>query len=676
MSALPQLSNSRMDDLVALRVDPPQWTGSVLRERERLTALTLARALMPNVAGLHEADIDTVLRAERWMSDIPTVAAGYRSMLSGFNLYARATMGKYIVDLPPEQVLRLCQRFAEGDVGRRYFLYTLSAPLKSSYFDDPAIYRQFNIPYRGAPMGQTPRSKVPTELPRWAHERTEQAWDLADGEVIECDAVVIGSGAGGAVAAYELAKAGRAVVLLEEGQYFGRADFAYGSFHMQKMLYRELGVTLAIGNTFIPIPVGRTVGGSTTVNSGTCYRMPSRVFSDWHRDHGLVEFTPESMDPFYSSVEEVLGVTKVPTSLLKGNQPIAEGCDKLGITHHGPLARNAPDCDGQGLCCFGCPTDAKRSTNVSFVPMALKAGAQLIVGAHAEWVLVEAGRAVGVEVSATRAVHPGLRPPRFVVRAKAVVVAGGTLMTPVLLQSDVATRRALARSGALGQNMTIHPAIGLRAVMPYQLNSFSGVPQGYAVEEFHDEGMLMESAFLPPEQTAGAITLVGKPFMELMAAYDRQSCFGFLVEDKGNGSVRPGPGGRPLIHYNLADRDVARLQRGASLVSRMFLAAGAERVLTGVAALPVLTSHQEIDRLSGMRLRARDFELTAYHPLGTVRMGLDSHHSVVGTDLQAHDLPGLYVCDGSVLPTSPAVNPQVTIMALAMRASRRLAERL
>ena len=136
--------------------------------------------------------------------------------------------------------------------------------------------------------------------------------------------------------------------------------------------------------------------------------------------------------------------------------------------------------------------------------MALKAGAQLIVGAHAERVLVEGGRAVGVEVSATRAAHPGLRPPRFVVRAKAVVVAGGTLMTPVLLQSDATTRRALGRSGALGQNMTIHPAVGLRAVMPYRLNSFSGVPQGYAVEEFHDEGMLMESAFLPPEQTAGA----------------------------------------------------------------------------------------------------------------------------------------------------------------------------
>jgi choline dehydrogenase-like flavoprotein len=676
MSALTQTSNGKTDDLVALRVGLPAVAASFLADNERQTALALSRAIMPKWAGLPEAGVETVLRAERWLGDVPVAGAGYRGILRAFDLYARATVGKHLVDLGADQILKLCQRFADGDIGRRYFLYTLTAPLKGAYFDDPAIYQQFEMPYRGAPVGERPASKVPMELPRWAHERTEQAWDLANGEVIECDAVVIGSGAGGAVAAYELANAGRAVVLLEEGQYFGRADFASGAFHLQKLLYRELGVTMAVGNTLIPIPVGRSVGGSTTVNSGTCYRMPGRVFAEWHHHHGLTELSVESMDPFYSTVEEVLRVTPVSKSLLLGNQPIADGCDKLGITRHGPLARNAPDCDGQGLCCFGCPTDAKRSTNVSYVPMALKAGAQLIVGAHAERVLIEGGRAVGVEVTATRPAAAGQKPPRFVIRAKAVVVAGGSLLTPVLLLSDPATRRALGRSGALGNHLTIHPAIGLRAVMPHKLRSFAGVPQGYAVEEFHDEGMLMESAFLPPELTGAAITLVGQPFMEIMAAYDRQSCFGFLVEDKGNGSVRPGPGGRPLIHYNLADRDVARLTRGASLVARMFLAAGAERVLTGVAALPMLTRHDEIDRLSGMRLKARDFELTAYHPLGTARMGHDPRTSVVDTDLQAHDLPGLHICDGSVIPTSPAVNPQMTIMALAMRAARRLAERL
>jgi choline dehydrogenase-like flavoprotein len=675
MSALSQNPDSSHDELVALRVDRPTYPKTFLRSDERQSALALARAIMPEAGGLPEAGSATVLRAENWLADVPMAGDGYRALLRGFDLYVRAATGKYLQSVDPERLRELCRRFAEGDIGRRYFLYTLTAPLKGAYFDDPAIYRHFGIPYRGAPSA-IPQTLVPKELPRWAHERTQSACEVSDGEVIDCDVVVIGSGAGGAVAAYELAKAGRAVVLLEEGQYFGRRDFAHSAFHLQKHLYRELGVTMAVGNTFIPIPVGRTVGGSTTVNSGTCYRMPSRVFADWHNHHGLTELSPDSMDPFYGAVEDVLGVKQVPRSLLQGNQPIADGCDKLGISHHGPLARNAPDCDGQGLCCFGCPTDAKRSTNVSFVPMALQAGAQLLTSAHVDRVIIEHGRAVGVSVVSTQPAGPGGRPRRFSVRASAVVVAAGSLMTPVLLLSDPVTRRALGRSGALGNHMTIHPAIGLRAVMPTKLNSHIGVPQGYAVEEFHDEGILMESAFLPLELTAASITLVGKPLMELMGAYDRHSCFGFLVEDKGQGSVRPGPGGRPLIHYNLADRDVARLQRGASLVARMFLAAGAERVLTGISALPMLSSHDEVDRLSGLRLRPRDFELTAYHPLGTARMGHSPQNSVVDTDLQSHDVPGLYICDGSVIPTSPAVNPQVTIMALAMRAARRLAERL
>ncbi len=675
MSALLHNTDQSAEELVALRLDRPASLKTFLRNDERLSALALARAIMPQAAGFAEAGSDTVLRAENWLADVPMAGDGYRALLRGFDWYVRAATGKNLTTVDPERLREVCRRFAEADIGRRYFLYTLTAPLKGAYFDDPAIYRRFSMPYRGAPPA-IPHGDVPKELPRWAHERTQPAFDIPDGEVIECDVVVIGSGAGGAVAAYELAKAGRAVVLLEEGEYFGRRDFAHSAFHLQKHLYRELGVTMAVGNTLIPIPVGRTVGGSTTVNSGTCYRMPTRVFADWRDHHGLTELSPDSMDPFYSTVEEVLGVTKVPLSLLQGNQPIADGCSKLGITHHGPLSRNAPDCDGQGLCCFGCPTDAKRSTNVSFVPMALAAGAQLLVGAHAERVLIENGRAVGVAVTSTSPAQPGQRPPRFSVRAGAVVVAAGSLMTPVLLLGDPATRRALGRSQALGNHMTIHPAIGLRAVMPTQLRSHIGVPQGYAVEEFHDEGILMESAFLPIELTAASITMVGQPLMELMAAYDRQSCFGFLVEDKGQGSVRPGPGGRALIRYNLADRDVVRLQRGASLVARMFLAAGAERVLTGIAALPMVEKHDQVDKLSGLRLRPRDFELTAYHPLGTARMGHDARRSVVDTDLQAHDLPGLYVCDGSVIPTSPAVNPQVTIMALAMRAARRLAHRL
>src|SRR5437899_2072643 len=222
------------------------------------------------------------------------------------------------------------------------------------------------------------------------------ATELDSDDTVECDVVVIGTGAGGAVVAKELAEKGHAVVLLEEGDYNTRADFSGHAADMQRKLYRDMGATLSIGNAVIPIPLGRTVGGSTAINSGTCYRTPARVLSHWVDEFGLDDLAPDKMAPLFDRVESVLGVAPAEPKYLGGvARVIARGCDALGYAHS-PLRRNAPECDGQGVCCFGCPTDAKRSTNVSYVPMALKAGASLYTGLRAERVLVDRGRAVGV----------------------------------------------------------------------------------------------------------------------------------------------------------------------------------------------------------------------------------------------------------------------------------------
>jgi choline dehydrogenase-like flavoprotein len=133
--------------------------------------------------------------------------------------------------------------------------------------------------------------------------------------------------------------------------------------------------------------------------------------------------------------------------------------------------------------------------------------------------------------------------------------------------------------------------------------------------------------------------------------------------------VRRGPGGRPLVTYSLVDHDVARLKRAVEILGRVYFAAGARTVIPLLHGFDELRSPAELDRLRHAKLRARDFELSAYHPLGTARMGRDANKSVVGADHQVHDTPGCYVVDGSVVPSSPAVNPQVTIMTLATRAA-------
>lgn len=652
---------------------------NVLSEAELADLLAIAQVVMPAGKLLPAAGKEIVERVhDSLRRSEPALVFGYRAALHTVAGMARLRYRRRLSNLPPKSLEDLLHWLYIGGFGRRTLLRSLLSPLKLAYYDDPAIFALLNEPYRRGQSTEEEvrRRVVPADQPRYVKERTQSASDFTDGETLDCDVIVIGSGAGGAVAAYELAAAGHAVILLEEGLFFGRTDFG-GTFEGQKLLYRDMGLTVAFGNTAILVPVGRTVGGTTTVNSGTCYRMPERVFHHWHDGLGLRDYTMESLIPYYERIEAVLGVDYAKQHLLNGGaHVIARGADKLGF-RHGPLRRNAPDCDGQGMCCFGCPTDAKRSTNVSYVPMALHAGCNLVVGAHAEQLIIEGGRVTGVRARARfgKPGHDGA-PPRFSVRGKAVVVACGSLNTPVLLQSDAGARKALSRSGMLGNNLTIHPAAGVFAVMPKPIHSSRGIPQCYVIEEFHDEGLLMEGIFAPPDLTALTMTLFGRTFVETMEAYDRLSCFGFMMEDSSHGSVRPGPDGRPLIRYDLNDHDTARLKRGIDLLAQVYFASDAERIITPVRGFEIINNLDDLARLRRTRLSPADFELSAYHPLGTARMGVDPKSSVVDQDLQAHDLPGLYICDGSVLPTSPAVNPQETIMALSSRAAQRLATRL
>jgi choline dehydrogenase-like flavoprotein len=537
-------------------------------------------------------------------------------------------------------------------------LRVLTAPLKMAHFNDPDIFKTVGCRY-----GVEPPKAEPT--PRWM-ERVASGAEVTGAEEVEADVVVIGTGAGGAVAAKELAEAGLATVVLEEGRYFTRAEFTGRPVEMQFKMYRDGAATFTYGNVGIPVAMGMTVGGTTTVNSGTCYRVPEWVLRRWRHDFGLLEFSPEALAPFYERVERTLEVAPGDAKHLGGcARVVARGADKLGYRHR-PLLRNAPDCDGQGLCCFGCPTDAKKSTNVSYVPLALRAGAHLYTECRAERILTEGGRAVGVEAAC--AGGGTLR-----VRARAVVVACGTLLTPVLL----ARNGLCGRSGQLGHNLSIHPAIGAYALFDESLKGYDAIPQGYAVEEFHEEGILFEGGFTPLDYGAGAIMLLGHRYMELMAAYERVACFGMMIEDTSRGTVRPLPGSyRALITYLLNDRDVARIKRGTEILCRIFLAAGAKAVLPNVSGFDEITGPADLRRFREAKLAANDFEVTAYHPLGTARLGVDPRSSVVGQDHQAHDVPGLYVMDGAAVPSSLAVNPQLTIMALATRAAQSLAGKL
>jgi choline dehydrogenase-like flavoprotein len=616
--------------------------------------MAVAEAALPAGRFIPAAGESTVTKVEQFLGELPiSLRRAVGALLRGLDGAAWLAERRPFAQLTIAQRLAILDGWRTGDPIRRLLLRALVSPLKLAHFDDPALYRQLGCVYE-ATRGREAK-------PAYIRDRTHQL----DGDLaVECDVVVIGTGAGGAVVGRELAEAGLAVVFVEQGRYFDRSDFTGRPFEMQQKLYRRGGGTFSIGNVGIPIPLGQTVGGTTTVNSGTCFRTPDRVMASWRDELGLDELGPDRMVRHFERVERVLEVELARAQLLGGNgRVIARGCDALGFTQHGPLRRNAPACDGQGVCCFGCPTDAKRSTNVSYIPLALRAGAELFPGMRVTRIIIEGGRARGVVACGTDG-HV------LTVHARAVVVACGTIMTPLLLGAQ----RLGTASGQLGRNLTIHPAAGAIAEFDEEILPWQGIPQGYSIEDLHDEGILFEGAAVPLEMTMTMTPLIGPELIRLAERFGHLATFGFLIEDTSRGSVHE-VGGQPVIRYWLSEQDVAHIKRGLDVLAQIFFAAGARVVHAPVAGFDRLRP-DDLPALRRARLRPWDLDLTAYHPLGTARIGRDPASSVTDADHQVHDVPALYVVDGSSVPTALGVNPQITIMAMATRAAEKIAQAL
>jgi len=627
---------------------------SILSDREHRTLVALCEAVVPGGRLIPAGDDATARRAEGVLAQgDPLEVTAIRGGLALLDAWTFARTLRPFARLDRhrrEQLLaEISDRSESRHVPLRLAIRALVSVVKAAHFDDRALFARLGCVY----SPDVSREKAP----RWMAAVTDAS--TIEGPLeIACDVVVVGTGAGGAVIAKELAERGHAVAMVEEGAYYGRADFAGERLANYRKMYRHRGTFLTLGNVPIMLPTGRTVGGTTTINSGTCFRAPPDVLAQWV-EQGLSDLAPERLARHYARVERLIGVgVNSPASLGRIPALVARGCERLGISDHGPLLRNAPECDGQGVCCFGCPTDAKRSTNVSYVPLALQKGARLLTGVRVERVLFDHGAAVGIEGHANGvAVRVG---------ARATVIACGTLETPLLL-----VRSGLLHGrGGLGRNLTIHPAGGVAAIFDEVVDGSRGVPQGYAITQFRrSEGLTFEGAFVPLEMATASNGMVGRTLVAFAESFNHMALFGYMVSDKGSGGVRAGPGGRPVVWYSVGERDRARLQRGAVLLSRIWFEAGARRVLPAIAGWSRLDMPADVDRMARAHIPAHAMDLSAYHPLGTARMGLDPRTSVVGLDHAVHGAAGLYVVDGSVLPSSLGVNPMLTIMAMATRAA-------
>jgi choline dehydrogenase-like flavoprotein len=417
---------------------------------------------------------------------------------------------------------------------------------------------------------------------------------------------------------------------------------------MLARLYRDGGQTVTLGNPPIALPLGRGLGGTTLVNSGTCFRTPLHVLARWNKEFAL-GLDEVEMDGHFQRVEQALSVSEVTPELAGENAAVARrGAERLGWSH-GYLRRNAKGCVGSGVCAFGCPTSAKQHTGITYIPRARAAGARIVPGAGVQRVLIRKGRAAGV--SARTGSRAELR-----VLAPVVVVAAGTIHTPALL-----ARSGLGGdSGQLGRNLSLHPATAAFARMDHLVDMARGVPQSFYVDEFAHRGVMFEGAAGPPSYAAMSLPLTGRRHAEAMASYRQLAQFGLMVSDHSRGRVHA-LAGKPVIRYDLVNEDLERFRFGLARLKELFEAAGAAEV---ILPLP--------DGIPPERARRRDLKLMAFHPLGTARADGRPGHGVIDGSFEVYGSPGVYVADGSAVPSALGVNPQLTIMALATRLASRL----
>jgi len=614
----------------------------------------VGRAALPNGRRTPPFDLASVERVEEgigWMD--PAIRRGYVGLLAAVELAVLARTGRRVHRLPVDRLAAFLDGIARTSRAGRMLLDGLLAPIRVAHFSEPTYFESLGCPYDLDQRADEPA--------RW-HGKVLSLHEVAADDDLSCDAIVVGSGAGGAVVAARLAEAGLAVLVVEEGGFFRRCHFHGRPTTRLRSLYRQMGVIPLHGNTRLTLPLGRTLGGSTTVNSGTCYRAPDEVLHHWADSWGLTPLRPDAMAPYFDEVERFLEITPCEPDLWGGvAKVIARGCDTLGY-EHGPVLRNAPECDGQATCAFGCPTGAKRSADVSYIPRALTAGAYALTGATVRRVLWQGRRASGVELATT--------PPRQL-RAPIVVVAAGAVHSPVILSRSLPGRPL----PALGRRMTVHPAGMVAAVMDEPVRGWEGVPQSYAIEEFHKEGLLFEGGFTPPDIGAAMFAPIGRRSVDLLDRYDRIAIFGAMIADTSRGRVFPRRAGEPILSYWLNHADALRLNRGLRILTRVFLAAGAREVLPMAGSWPSVKTKADLARLGKTRFGPGQLDLTAFHPLGTCRMGTDPATSVVTTDHAVHGTEGCYVVDGSVIPSALGVNPQLTIFAMAERAAERILAR-
>ncbi|HET6946369.1 MAG TPA: GMC family oxidoreductase [bacterium] len=499
---------------------------------------------------------------------------------------------------------------------------------------------------------------------------------ISQDTTLSADVCVIGSGAGGSVVAAVLARSGADVLLIERGEYRAPADYTGDEYETLQRVSLGKGV-FATDDNAIGLLAGIGLGGTTVINWTTSLEPPADVLQEWERDHGIDGLTGPAFRATLDVVRRRVHVTTALSAHNANNQILAAGAQALGYTVD-TLPRNVDGCPDPGECgpcVYGCRRGTKQDALCTWIADAASAGARIVVNCAAERIRSRGGTVTGVEAS-VRDPHTGAR-QRVEISCRAVVLAGGAIFSPALLL------RSGLGNAQVGRGLRLHPVTAALGIYDHPIEIWRGAAQTAVCTTFSRvagrHGFWLEASPGHPGLAAMAIPWSSREdHAGLMRRLRHTAALIVLVRDRGSGSVRIARDGTPIVRYRLHPLDRELMVRGLEEMAKIHLAAGATEVFS-LHTRRIHVRREEPDAAGRFSravwaegIRPNAVTLFSAHLMGGLPMGADPWRAAVDPSGRLYGIRNLYVADGSLFPSAPSVNPQITIMAMAHRIAQRI----